>query len=271
MSGRSRIGEQTWQRSQYVSSNMREVIARIAWILRSSSYLGIVCSITTGITPLSPFLTRHAKLHSCAHHLSKSLLRSLPVQHIPDGLEVLDLAVLVLQVVGVLPCINTQDWGELSGDWVLVGVVLDRNLAGLGVLDQPSPSGSLKAGEGGVEGALELIERAVGLGNSGLEIDVSTYCACMTAGDHTLRAPDGSPPPPADFGAKFSQNRLWLMCPPPWKLINGCRETCALISPFCPASWNFSLAVLKPATYVAWCLEWWSSMILPEMAGSSAP
>lgn len=100
--------------------------------------------------------------------LSKSLLSSLPVQHIPDSLEVFSLAVLVLKVISVLPSINTQDWSELASDWVLVGVVLDRELASLGVLDQPGPSGSLKTSERGVESALELVEGAVGLGESSL-------------------------------------------------------------------------------------------------------
>ena len=181
---------------------------------------------------LSPF--SHLTVNT--QRLSKSLLSSLPVQHIPDSLKVLGLAVLVLQVIGVLPSINTQDWGELASDWVLVGVVLDRELASLGVLDQPCPSGSLEAGEGGVERALELVEGAVGLRDGSLKRDVSVNCSWLGARDRTLRAPDGSPPPPADFGAKFSQNKVWLMCPPPWKLINGCRPTWALISPFCSAS-----------------------------------
>ena len=68
----------------------------------------------------------------------------------------------------MLPSINAQDWGELASDRVLIGVVLDRELAGLGVLDQPSPSRSLESSEGGVEGALEFVEGAVGLGDSGL-------------------------------------------------------------------------------------------------------
>jgi len=48
------------------------------------------------------------------------LLGGLPVDHVPDVLEVLCLAVLVLEVVGVLPGIDTQDGLELSDDGVLV-------------------------------------------------------------------------------------------------------------------------------------------------------
>lgn len=123
------------------------VTARIA--LNSSFFiLSWHCYVASQLVSRpSPFLTPLVKLYFYAQRLSKSLLSSLPVQHIPDGLEVLGLAVLVLQVVGVLPSINTQDWGELASDWVLVGVVLDRNLSGLSVLDQPSPSGTLQAGE----------------------------------------------------------------------------------------------------------------------------
>lgn len=68
----------------------------------------------------------------------------------------------------MLPSINTQNWTELSDNWVLVGVGLDGDLAGLVVLDEPGPSGALDASEGGVEGTLELLEGAERVINSSL-------------------------------------------------------------------------------------------------------
>jgi hypothetical protein len=71
-----------------------------------------------------------------AQNLSKTLLNSLPVNHLPDGLEILGLAVLVLQaacalaevgrespkhlLVGVLPSIDTEEGLELADNGVLV-------------------------------------------------------------------------------------------------------------------------------------------------------
>jgi hypothetical protein len=67
---------------------------------------------------------------------SKTLLNSLPVDHLPDCLEILGLAVLVLQaacalaevgrespkhlLVGVLPSIDTEEGLELADNRVLV-------------------------------------------------------------------------------------------------------------------------------------------------------
>lgn len=102
-------------------------------------------------------------------NLLQPLLSRLPVDNVPDGREVLGLAVLVLQVVCVLPGVNAEDRAELADHGVLVGVGLDANVAGLHVLHQPCPAGALDAGQSGVEFALQLIERAVGVVDLGCE------------------------------------------------------------------------------------------------------
>ena len=91
----------------------------------------------------------------------ETFLRGLPVKHIPDGLEVLGLAVFILQVVCVLPCINTHNGSILAHNWVLVCVGLDLDLAGLVVLHEPCPATALDARKRCVELALEVSERAV--------------------------------------------------------------------------------------------------------------
>lgn len=69
-------------------------------------------------------------------HLLEALLGGLPVDNVPDGLEVLGLTVLVLEtgnslalrlrpqiedsLVGVLPRIDAQQWPELTNNGVLV-------------------------------------------------------------------------------------------------------------------------------------------------------
>lgn len=50
----------------------------------------------------------------------ESLLASLPVDHFPDRSKVLGLAVLVLEVVGMLPSINADNGLVLADDGVLV-------------------------------------------------------------------------------------------------------------------------------------------------------
>lgn len=63
----------------------------------------------------------------------------------------------------MLPGVNAEDGAELADHGVLVGVCLDADVAGLHVLHQPGPAGALDAGESGVELALQLLERAVGV------------------------------------------------------------------------------------------------------------
>jgi hypothetical protein len=67
-------------------------------------------------------------------NLLQPLLSRLPVNNIPNSREVLRLAVLVLQVVRVLPGINTKNRTELAYHGVLVGVCLDTDVARLHIL-----------------------------------------------------------------------------------------------------------------------------------------
>ena len=86
----------------------------------------------------------------------------------------------------MLPGINTKDGAELANDGVLVGVGLDADVAGLHVLHQPRPAGALDAGERGVELALQLVERAVGLGDLGGEGTRWGFAAALRLGGEVL-------------------------------------------------------------------------------------
>lgn len=94
------------------------------------------------------------------HLTPKSLSDVAPVDHLPDGAEVLGLAVLVLEVVGVLPGVNTHEGLEVSGDGVLVGTSGDAQGTGGLVLDEPSPAGALDASQSSVGLLLEALEGA---------------------------------------------------------------------------------------------------------------
>lgn len=93
-----------------------------------------------------------------------TLLDLFPVDDVPDGVEVLSLAVLVLQVVGVLPGVDGEQGHEAGArdNGVLVGRGADRERSACsagGVRDQEGPAGALDACEDSV---YALLERVVG-------------------------------------------------------------------------------------------------------------
>jgi len=97
--------------------------------------------------------------------LLKPASHSLPVDHVPDGLEVLGLAVLVLEVVGVLPGVDAHERDIRPRDRVLVGPRRDGQRAVRLVLDQPRPPGPLDAGQRRVHLLDERLVRAEVLGD----------------------------------------------------------------------------------------------------------
>lgn len=99
----------------------------------------------------------------------KSLGNSAPVDDVPDGAKVLSLAVLVLQVVGVLPGVNAHQRLDVAGDWVPVGACDDAESARGLVLDEPGPAGALDAGEQGVGLLLEVVKGAKVFVDGGLQ------------------------------------------------------------------------------------------------------
>ena len=114
--------------------------------------------------------------------LLETLLGRLPVDDVPDGVEVLSLSVLVLKVVGVLPGVDAQNGPELAHDRVLVRVRLDLDAAGLGVLHQPCPAATLDAGQGSVELALECVQASVALVDGAGELAGRRLAAALGGG-----------------------------------------------------------------------------------------
>lgn len=95
--------------------------------------------------------------------LGKSLGYILPVDDLPDVLQVVRSHILVLQVVGVLPHVNTQQRDQASGglEGILVGSGGDsQSLVGL-VPTQPAPSRTLHTDGGIGHGSLEVLQRAI--------------------------------------------------------------------------------------------------------------
>ena len=84
-----------------------------------------------------------------------------PVDDVPEGLDVVGAAVLVVEVVGVFPDVEAEDWGFAFGQrGVLVGGAFDGQLALVG--DEPGPAAAEPLGGGVVKQFLELLEAAEG-------------------------------------------------------------------------------------------------------------
>ena len=84
----------------------------------------------------------------------------VPVEHVPHGVDVVGLHVLVLEVEGVLPHVQKQKRHEVNGQVALLvrHLLDDQALTDL-VVGQHSPAGALQAQSGGVEVFLELVKR----------------------------------------------------------------------------------------------------------------
>lgn len=97
----------------------------------------------------------------------ESLRDSLPVDDIPDSTEVFGLSVLVLQVVGVLPCVNTEQGDQVASNRVLVSASNKGQRATLLVLRQPRPTATLDTSKSCVGLLLE--------GREGSEVTVDRF------------------------------------------------------------------------------------------------
>lgn len=77
--------------------------------------------------------------------LFKPLRDGAPVYDVPDSTKVLGFAVLVLQVVGVLPSINSKERLEVTGDRILISSSNESQRPRRLVLDKPRPARALNA------------------------------------------------------------------------------------------------------------------------------
>ncbi|SPE28485.1 putative Phosphomannomutase [Acidobacteriia bacterium SbA2] len=84
----------------------------------------------------------------------------VPVGDVPPGGEIFGAAVVVFQIVGVLPDVVAEDGVEALGDWVvLIGGAEDLHFA-VGFAGEPDPSAAELLGAGVVEFGLEIFEVA---------------------------------------------------------------------------------------------------------------
>src|SRR3954454_13638754 len=85
----------------------------------------------------------------------------VPVHDVPPRLQVVRALVLVLEVVGVLPDVDAEEWRLPGGDRrVLVGRARDLEAAARPVVDEPGPAASELPDARCVHLLLELVEAA---------------------------------------------------------------------------------------------------------------
>ena len=89
----------------------------------------------------------------------EALRDAVPVDDVPARVEVVRAAVLVLEVVGVLPDVDAEQRRLAGRDGVVLIGRRDDGEA-VGVLDEPGPAGAELVDAGGLEVGLELVERA---------------------------------------------------------------------------------------------------------------
>jgi hypothetical protein len=118
--------------------------------------------------------------------LLESLGNGAPVNDLPDGAEVLSLAVLVLEVISVLPSINTKERLKSASDGVLVGSGDNGQSARVLVLDEPGPAGALDASEGSVGLLLERVEGAKVLLDSIQKLALGLTTTALAIGSKVL-------------------------------------------------------------------------------------
>ena len=184
--------------------------------------------------------------------VSETLLHFFPVHNVPEGLDVVALDVLVLEVEGVLPHVEEEQRDEGEGVVVLgaVGDLLDHQALGEHIPGEDGPAGALDAGGGCVEFLLELLEGAEALIDSGGQL---AFGAAVLLGGQVL--PEEGV---VDVSTEVEGEVL------------GDRGDLVLRVAGLAGFLKSPRAALAPETYPAWCLSWWSSMISPAMNGSRA-
>jgi hypothetical protein len=172
--------------------NIEEYIAAYKQILDYSSAphnfallkdVGPRCSTYSLIQFLSGIV--HTSSHSSLH-LLKSFLHCAPVNNIPNRTKILGLPVLILQIVCMLPSIDTQQRCVLAHDWVLVRICSNLYMTRLGVLHKPCPSTPLDTSERSVELGLKVGEISVTRFDSTLwscQLYSSNHLPCIPAPD----------------------------------------------------------------------------------------
>ena len=83
-----------------------------------------------------------------------------PIHQLPPGLKIVCPAVLVLEVIGVLPDVESEQGSEAFGEGIACVGALGYEELAVVVLGEPYPSGAEEADAGVDKGAAEVLEAA---------------------------------------------------------------------------------------------------------------
>jgi hypothetical protein len=131
------------------------------------------------------FFERTSRSHNRHLHLLLGLLQALsdvlPVDNLPDVLDVVGSHVLVHKVVRVLPHVDAQQRHQSGGglQGVLVGGGGDDKLLVRLVVSQPAPARALDTNRGVGHKSLEVILRAVLVLDQGAEVALGEVSAAL--------------------------------------------------------------------------------------------
>lgn len=128
----------------------------------------------TGASPLRPYVgfrfiiithILHVGLEDLEGILPSAcvaLLGRLPVDDIPNVVDIGGLAIEILEVVCVLPHVDAKERCVAHHDGLLVGERDDAQLTRAGLLDKPAPTATLDTQQGSAKGLFEVVEAAPG-------------------------------------------------------------------------------------------------------------
>jgi len=116
-----------------------------------------------------------------AHTFDVALFSLLEVDDVPNGIEVIDLDIEVLEVESVLPDVYADD-GDQVQERVLIGGCGNLQTFGGGVQSEPAPARSLDGRGGGVKLLLEGIEGTEVPGDGLTKGSIRQFAADSTVG-----------------------------------------------------------------------------------------
>lgn len=141
-------------------TQMRNVFARSNFFVCTISLILIRLEYMESSSDSSASFFFSLRFKLCSN---QTLLSLLPVDNLPDVCKVLRAGIAVVQVISVLPHIDTDDGDNVGADvrdWVLVGsCAVAESILAL-VVHEPSPARTLDSCGAGVEDRDEVVDRA---------------------------------------------------------------------------------------------------------------
>src|SRR5579872_1408559 len=90
----------------------------------------------------------------------EALIDFVPIDHVPPRCQIFGAAIIVFQVVGMLPDVVAENWEQALGDWVVLIRCSDDLYFAAGLAGKPDPAAAKLFGAGIVKLGLKILEVA---------------------------------------------------------------------------------------------------------------